>query len=335
MENKNEAHIKLTSAEISSLWSAFLGDSMTVCVLKYFLQHIEDLEIKSLLNFALERSQEHIEIIEDIFITEGIPVPQGFTESDMNLRAKRLFSDKFYLYYLKQMAKGGLVSNGRIVSNIYRSDILSYFSKCLTTSLELNNKVTEVLLEKGLAIRPPYIQYHKEVEFAQKQSFIWEGLGKRPITGLEATTLYANIQTNQLGSSLAVGFSQVAQSKKVKDFFIRGREISLKHIRVFSDYLTQNYLPIPMAFDQEVTDSKEAPFSDKLMTYHFNMMIVAGIANYGAAISESQRSDFAVDYSRLIGEVLKYEEDGVNIMIANQWLEQPPLALNRKDLAKD
>jgi hypothetical protein len=58
----------------------------------------------------------------------------------------------------------------------------------------------------------------------------------------------ANIQTNQLGSSLAIGFSQVAQSKKVKEFFIRGKEISLKHINVFSDYLTQNSLPVPMSF---------------------------------------------------------------------------------------
>jgi hypothetical protein len=71
------------------------------------------------------------------------------------------------------------------------------------------------------------------------------------------------------------------------------------------------------------------------MMFHFSIMIVAGVGNYGAAISESQRSDFVIDYSRLIGEVLKYEEDGVNIMIANQWLEQPPLALDRKALAND
>jgi hypothetical protein len=64
-------------------------------------------------------------------------------------------------------------------------------------------------------------------------------------------------------------------------------------------------------------------------------MIYAGIGNYGIAISESQRSDMVIDYSRLNAEILKYSEDGVNIMIANKWLEQPPLSLNREDLAKD
>jgi hypothetical protein len=36
------------------------------------------------------------------------------------------------------------------------------------------------------------------------------------------------------------------------------------------------------------------------MMFHFSIMIVAGVGNYGAAISESQRSDFVIDYSRLI-----------------------------------
>nr|WP_285847881.1 MULTISPECIES: DUF3231 family protein [unclassified Mesobacillus] len=53
-----------------------------------------------------------------------------------------------------------------------------------------------------------------------------------------------------------------------------------------------------------------------------------------ARIAESQRSDLVVDYSRVNAEVLKYSEDGINIMIANEWLEQPPLSVDRKDLTK-
>lgn len=127
----------------------------------------------------------------------------------------------------------------------------------------------------------------------------------------------------------------MAQSKKVKNYFLRGKEISVKHINVFRDYLEKNSLTSPPGFDQEVTASKEPPFSDKLMMFHFSLMIYAGIGNYGIAISESQRSDMVIDYSRLNAEILKYSEDGVNIMIANKWLEQPPLSLNREDLAKD
>lgn len=94
-------------------------------------------------------------------------------------------------------------------------------------------------------------------------------------------------------------------------------------------------LAIPMGFEQEVTDSNESPFSDKLMMFHFNLMIYAGLGNYGIAISESQRTDLVVDYSRFNVEVLKLSEDGANLMIENEWLEQPPLAANRRDLAKN
>jgi hypothetical protein len=53
------------------------------------------------------------------------------------------------------------------------------------------------------------------------------------------------------------------------------------------------------------------------------------------AISESNRSDLVIDYKRFTGKVLKLSEDGVNLMIENEWMEQPPLAANRRDLAKD
>ncbi|WP_229138655.1 DUF3231 family protein [Bacillus sp. REN16] len=92
---------------------------------------------------------------------------------------------------------------------------------------------------------------------------------------------------------------------------------------------------MPMTIDQGVTDSTEAPFSDRLMLFHFSLMEYAGIGNYGVSISESQRSDLIVDYSRLLTEVMKFSEDVRNIMIKNEWLEKPPTAANRKELAKD
>ncbi|MEC2074521.1 DUF3231 family protein [Metabacillus fastidiosus] len=335
MKDKQD-HIKLTATEVSYLWNSYMADSMAVCVLKYFLENIDDQDIKNLVNHALDMSQQHIEIIKGIFSDEGIPVPQGFTEKDVNLKAKRLFSDKFYLYYIKNMAKGGLTTNATVTPNIYRNDILSFCSKALTSSLELNNESIQLLLEKGLAIRPPTIPYPQKVEFVHKQSFVLEALGRREaLTGAEVTNLYSNIQTNQLGSSLSIAFSQVAQSDKVRNYVLRGKDIALKHIKVFSSYLEMNSLPIPMSFDQEVANSTESPFSDKLMLFHYGLMIYSGIGNYGVSISESRRSDLVVDYSRLTAEILKYSEDCINIMIANEWLEQPPLAANRKDLAKD
>lgn len=234
------------------------------------------------------------------------------------------------------MTNGGLVTYGRVLQHIYRQDIRAFFSKCLTSTIELYNEVTQVLLEKGLDTRPPSIPYPQEIEYIHKQSFLLEGFGRREaLTGEEVNQLHFNIQTNHLGTALAIAFSQVTESNKVHNYVLRGKEIALKHIKVFSDYLENNSLPIPMSFDHEVTDSKQSPFSDKLMLFHFALMIYSGVGNYGAAISASRRSDLVVDFSRLLTEILKFAEDGINIMIANEWLEQPPLALVRKDLAKD
>lgn len=332
----NDTHIKLTSAELSYLWNTYIADSMSVCVFKYFLKHIEDDEIKKLVTHTLDLSHQHIEIIRGIFSDEDIQIPEGFTEKDINLKAKRLFSDVFCLKYLKHMTNGGLATYGRVLQHIYRGDIRAFFSKCLTSTMEIYNQITQTLLEKGLDTRPPSIPYPQEIEYVHKQSFLLEGLGRRKaLTGEEVNQLHFNIQTNHLGTAMATAFSQVTESQKVRNYILRGKDIALKHINVFSDYLKNNSLPIPMSFDHEVTESTESPFSDKLMMFHYGLMIYSGIGNYGAAIAACRRSDLVLDFSRLTTEIMKFAEDGVNLLIENEWLEQPPMAIVRKDLAKE
>ncbi|MDQ1005129.1 hypothetical protein QFZ28_005707 [Neobacillus niacini] len=51
----------------------------------------------------------------------------------------------------------------------------------------------------------------------------------------------------------------------MRNYILRGKDIALKHINVFSEYLRNNSLPIPMSFDYEVTTSMESPLSDKLV----------------------------------------------------------------------
>ncbi|WP_226674604.1 DUF3231 family protein [Mesobacillus jeotgali] len=328
-------NIQLTSAELAALHQNYLGDTMSVCVLGHFLETVVDQEIKTVVEHALEIALQHVEDIKEIFNKENIPVPIGFTVQDVNKHAPRLFSDPFYLSYIKHMARGGLSIYGFIQPHAFRSDVLSFYSKCLHSAIELNNIATDLLQKKGLADRPAYIPYPEKNEFVQKQSFLSGFMGdKRPLTGMEITHLYANIQTNKLGEALAIGFSQVAQSNKVRKYFLRGKEISEKHINVFSGYLRDENLPVPMTWNHEVSISQEAPFSDKLMMFHFGLMNFSGSGNYGMSVAASQRKDIAAIYTRLNGEILLYAEDGANIMIDEAWLEQPPLAADRNDLAK-
>ncbi|SFB36438.1 Protein of unknown function [Lentibacillus halodurans] len=103
-----------------------------------------------------------------------------------------------------------------------------------------------------------------QVDFVTKQSFLAGWFGeKRPLLGLEIANLYANTQRNALGSHLLTGFSQVVKSNKVRQYFKRGKEISSKHVQIFTSTLEKNNLPASMLSDEPITDSTVSPFSDK------------------------------------------------------------------------
>ncbi|WP_409305003.1 DUF3231 family protein [Peribacillus sp. SCS-155] len=324
---------RLTSSEIAYLWGVKLADSMHICVFTYFLEHIDDPNIKTVISHALDLSQQHVEIIRNICTQEGIVLPNFFTEEDVNLRAKRLFSDTFYLHYLKNMSKGGLVTHGWALGNLYRHDIRSFAAKSIASSVELDNEIANVLLEKGLEARPPYIPYPQEVDVIRRHSFLYEWLGKkRALSATEIADLYNNITANELGMAIATAFGRVARSEQVKDYILRGKDLSLKQVRIYSDYLENHSLTIPAIEGLEITDSTESPFSDKLLMVHFSLMNHSSVGNLGMSISESLRSDLIVDYTRISSEVLKYAEDGMNLLIENKWMEKPPTTSTDEDI---
>jgi hypothetical protein len=109
----------------------------------------------------------------------------------------------------------------------------------------------------------------------------------------------------------------------------RGKEIAEKHENVFREVLLKDDLPLPSTWDSATSQSTVAPFSDKLMMFHVNILNATSIASYGTSIAGSLRKDLSADYSRLTLEVIKYADDGVKIMIKNNWLEQPPQAVDR------
>ncbi|MCM3584854.1 DUF3231 family protein [Mesobacillus maritimus] len=328
-------HIRLTSSEVGGLWANYIADSMFVCVYKYYLAKVEDEETKKILEHALDVSQQHVQVVTKIFKEEGHAIPLGFTENDVNVDAPRLFSDEFFLFYTKHMTKGALVTYGAILPHTFRKDIREHFMSCISSTMELFNETTDLLLSKGIEVRSPYIPYLQEVDMVEKQHFLAGWMGKqRPLSAAEITHLYSNVQTNHMGTSVITGFAQVANSKEIRDYFRRGIVIAKKQIEVFSKYLHENNLPVPVTWDAEVQDITESPFSDKLMLYQISMMTAAGMGNYGTAISASPRRDIAADYVRLQGEIGLYAEDGLNLQIKHAWMERPPHAADRDELMK-
>jgi hypothetical protein len=96
--------------------------------------------------------------------------------------------------------------------------------------------------------------------------------------------------------------------------------------------LKEEDLPTIPSFESEVTKASDPPFSDKLMMFLTLSLSQLTFARYGIAMSQCSRKDIVVDLTRLMTEVANYMKDGSNIMIEKSWLEQPPIAINRKAL---
>jgi hypothetical protein len=266
---------------------------------------------------------------------ENHPIPVGFTDQDVDIEAPRLFSDSIILFYMMNMGRLGLTGESLLFSLSARDDIAAFYSECLAQSKELVDKGRKLAIHKGLFIRPPYLPTPNQVDFVKKQSFLngWFG-DRRPLLGIEIANLVYNTERNALGEALIIGFSQVVRSKEVRQYMIRGREISGKHFEVFSSVLQDEYLSSAKNVTSEVTDSTMPPFSDKLMMFHIAGLVASAIGQYGASMATSPRRDLGTMYTRLIAEIVKYSEDGANIMIDNGWMEQPPIAADRDELAK-
>ncbi|QGH36218.1 DUF3231 family protein [Gracilibacillus salitolerans] len=332
----HEKVIRLTSAEITQLWNTYMNDSATICHLEHELHNAEDEQIKPMIQHALAISKSHIKRVTELLNKEGYPVPHGFKlDEDVHTTSPRLFSDAYSLIAINELGKVGLNAYSMALSVAVREDVYTFFSDCLRESDNVIKKSNELLLSKGLYIKSPYLPTPENFDFVEKKSFLAGYFGeKRPLTGTEITNLYTNFQRNALGSATMIGYSQVAEKSDVTEFLLRGKEIAQKHTEIFGSYLNENDLPSPMRWDTEVTDSTTYTFSDRKMMFYSTSLSALSIGYYGTSMSMSPRRDIGITYSRLVGEILKYANDGAKIMIKYGWLEEPPRALDRDELAK-
>jgi len=321
---------KLTSSELGILWNTYMQNTAVNCVIKHFLKVNEDKSTDTLMKTALNNIQLAIEGAMQIFKAEKAPVPFGFNEGDVNLDAPRLYSDLFALRYIKYMAAVGTTTAAISLELSARADVRNYFSKILELLNALFNFASDLLLQKGVYIRSPIIPVPEKAEYVEKETFLSGIIGRhRPVTAVELSHIAKNLETNSIGRTFILGFSQVAQLTEVKEYFTRGKEIGEKHEDVFREILLKDDLPLPSAWDSTITQTTTPIFSDKLMMFHISTLNATSVSNYGAAIAGSYRKDLGVKYMQLLTEVLEYADDGVKIMIKNTWLEQPPQAPDR------
>lgn len=308
---------------------------MFSCIFEHHLQVVTDDEIKDYLEFSLSIAKKHLNFIKDVYTKESIPVPVGFGEQDIRKDAPRLFSDMFMVFYVVEMARADLLTYGSALSSSTRQDIVDYFEMCMLDTIKTYKKGVHLLLSKGMDIVPPTIPYPKKVDFVDKKSFTSAIGGKtRPLTALEIKHLQVNINTNTLGKTFMLGFSQVASSDKLRKYFYEGAQLADKQIKQLGTYLINDDLPSPKLMDGHLTDSTTPPFSDKLMLYHTTLSNGIGIQNYGLAVSKIMRHDIHFKLASLTAGISKYSNDGMNININRGWLEEPPSAADRQKLSR-
>jgi hypothetical protein len=218
-------------------------------------------------------------------------------------------------------------------SNNVRLDVLDFFNECIHTSTEMFGKSVKMMLSKGIYDRPPKMNYPKEIEFVQKESFLSGIIGtKRPLNAIELSEIFFNIERNYFSVLLMLAFAQVLKDKKLKEHVIKGKKISEKQISFFNNLLMEEDLLGTVTVNMEVTESTLSPFSDKFILSMINVLNSVDISLISHALSVSMRTDLTAHYSKIIAEVIIYAKDTFDIVMQNKWLEQPPLVTNRKSL---
>ncbi|MFD2445049.1 DUF3231 family protein [Bacillus sp. CGMCC 1.16607] len=330
---REETSEQLTSAELGKLWATYMGNSMSTCILSYYLQHVEDKDIKILLENALKLSTDFLNTTRGIFQKENFPIPIGFGDEDVNLGAPRLFQDQFYVHYLKYVAKAGMSIYNVAVPLMIRQDVKEFFRYCMDATMDLMEQIIEILMYKGYIIKPPLIPIPEKVEFVH-QDFLNGFLGHvRPLHALEIAHLYDNIENNVTSKALIMAFAQVVKDEKIRKLFEWGRDTTSKKVELYMKKLHDENLPSPSFVDDLVTTSTFSPFSDKLMLFHKMDMFSMKMRAFGNSTAVNGRHDIGLMYSKSLLKISQFVEEAAKIFIERGWMEQPPYAVDRNNLA--
>ena len=331
----SEGYSTLTSTEIASLWTTYMNESMVMTMLTHMLIDIEDKEIRAGVKQSYDMAKRNVDFLTDFFLKQKFAKPVGFTDEDLFTNAPKLYSDTFTLIYVNHISKLAMLGYAGFLAMSVREDIRKFLTTCLQQAANLYNFTLETALSKGFFVQAPYMEVPEVIDYVDSKKYL-SGLNpfteKRPLNAIEISHLYMNIQTNSIGSKLSLSFGQTSQNKEIQEFMLRGSEISKKHVKIFTKILAESDILAPGSPDVCVSDSTSQTYSDKLMMFQMSLLSAAGTGNYTTAAAASQRSDLAVDYQRLSVEIAEFAKSGADIMIKNNWLEQPPGLKDRKKL---
>lgn len=333
----NSNHVPLTSSELGNLWMTYQEKTMLLRFLEYFLEHVENEDIEQILKSTYDSSEQIVESIKHIFQQEGAVIPVGFTANDVNKGVPKLFDYLYEPMFLHMISKIEASLFALYSTMSYRKDIRQLFKQLTANAQEMFDQCTQFLLDKGVLVRPPFMTMPKEISFIKDKNYL-SGFNllreTRSLNAIEISLIHHAIETNLTGLQLMIGFAQVANDKKVKEYFVEGMKLSKDVETTLGEYLRQDYIEPPASHAGKATNSTVAPFSDKLMMYITNLLGSFSIGSNALGGAFSLRSDLLVTMARLTQKIIPFVKDGGELMINNGWMEEPPQVEDRKQLTK-
>ncbi|MGN7233514.1 DUF3231 family protein [Priestia megaterium] len=327
----------ISASEIGTLWLTYQEKSMILRILEYFLAKADDQEAKNIMGGLWQELHFYIKEIKQIFEDEGVSVPIGFTSVDVNLDAPNLYDNGFdinFLRILKEVSMGMYTIN---MNMAYRKDVIAIYEGLTVVTHKIYKLATLYLLEKGIITLPPKSTMPKTIEFVNDKSYL-KGFqpfsDKRPLNHNELGILHHGVESNNVGMQLITGFAQCAENKEVKDYFVKGKELAKKQIKIYQEVLLKSDVPFSATSGSTVTTSTVAPFSDKLMMFCVYLLNGFGIVGCSFGSIFSLRNDVSLKTALIAKDIYFYADEGIKLMIKNGWLEEPPQMEDRVNIIK-
>ena len=216
-----------------------------------------------------------------------------------------------------------------------RPDISAFYVQVVEWIIQVRTQLSDLMISKGVLPRPPYLTSAPETERVHDPGFLAGFLGeKRPLLTIEVANLFHNALGNEVGKVLLMGFRQVARRREVQDYLEKGMQMADNIVRELQQITRDEHVYMTLIFDEDITASTEAPFSDRLVMAMVQILNSVGIGVMGASMGVSPRHDLTAMYVKFMAEIGAYAEEGAKIMMANDWLEEPPQVLDREKLAR-
>ncbi|MCI3927069.1 DUF3231 family protein [Paenibacillus sp. TRM 82003] len=322
-----------TVLELGYLWVGLSINNMMEKILLLFRRHADDQRIEETYAFAARTTTEMIARRRTIMTSMNYYPPTGFGESDINVDAPKLFTDRFLMYYLLVGAKLGIPFHARAYAATTRPDLMEYMEDCLTMAAELHRRVTETMIAKNMYWTPPPLPAADASERIQKTGYLsgWFG-DKRPFNSIEIANMYEIIETLDMLHTLTLGFAQTAQTEETLVLLRRGSELARSMSRRVRGWLDEELLSLPPDLIGEVSESRTPVFSERLMVCHLAGLYGSLLTILGFSLGSGMRHDLITRFSELTAEAGLFAEKVTRFLIDREWLDKPPGSVDREAL---